>query len=195
VLTPSASTYWKQRFRFTAVAAMLLFTATLPTTPIASASQYKKAPRFTHAIGRVSSLYGLASVHLWNELLRPTSDADSTRTLGLVKTALFGTKLQARTTTRLNYRILERLPRAKPFGQIRRAPLTRQRIGNATAASSTQVQMISMGRFNSTDCWLYPFVYTLNYDGTTGALLSESAVLASPSVAASNGLPMDTKVC
>jgi hypothetical protein len=55
--------------------------------------------------------------------------------------------------------------------------------------------MIAMGRFSSTDCTLYPYVYTLEYSTATSALVQENSTVASPTVAQSNGLPASQQIC
>lgn len=64
-----------------------------------------------------------------------------------------------------------------------------------SVASVVAVQVVGMGRFADDDCTLRPYIFTIDYDTSNGALISEIARLASPSIAASMRLPVAIQIC
>jgi hypothetical protein len=144
-------------------------------------------PMFTHDTTTLALLYTTASNHLWSEMLRPVGTAAPTAP------TRFQMPWERRSSAvrKLNGRALARVPAPRQY----RGPRTKAALLRAHDAGTTTIQMIAMGRFSSTDCTLYPYVYTLEYSTTTSALVQENSTVASPTVAQNNGLPTSQQIC
>lgn len=99
---------------------------------------------------------------------------------------------KSRLAAHLNFRILQTVPVPREY-LASGTRLTRRRHDGDTAPG--QVEMIAMARFSATDCWLYPYVFTMQYDTVTGALLQETTALAPSAVAIADGFPEGVQVC
>jgi hypothetical protein len=167
-----------------------ILAATFATPPIFASASRLKPPRYTHALVNIDLLYVSAQKHLRDELLRPTTTPRQFQNpLDRFRFAQTGSTSVSSKAKQIAYRRVVRIPLPKRYGR----PMALRRPNDASVP--VEVQLIALGRFSDTDCVLVPYVYSLTYDTTSGALLQEQANLASPTIAASNGLPPEMTVC
>lgn len=163
-------------------------------------ARYAHAPRHPRENITFAFIYVQAAAHLRDEMLQPSRGERSLAQRSLRSlwnswppTTFLGPRREA-LPRRLIYRALRRVPVARPYGFARRLPRFRRPFGTSTA-SAMQVQMVAMSRFSDTDCWLYPYVFTMQYDSVTGALIQETAALATPAISATSDMPEQMQVC
>jgi hypothetical protein len=155
-------------------------------TALATGHGRRIPPVYTHDTTTLPLLYATASNHVWSVMLRPTGFAEPA--VPSLLRMPWGRRIAA--VKKINGRALARVPAPRRY----HGPLTKAAL-RAHDAGTTTVQMIAMGRFSSTDCTLYPYVYTLEYSTATSALVQENSTVASPAVAQSNGLPSSRQIC
>jgi hypothetical protein len=181
-----------------------------------AAARHMIYPRFTHTHVTKAYLYVDAAERIMEDIRVGSQGAHGAR-------ALNGRSLQSLSTSetltvrralaqpaRLSARTWRSLPRPKPFfgniavprrnGRIRTPQGTRRTLGAPPAtptptANQIIIQEIGMGRYDDQDCTLYPYVFTLYYDATTGALSSETAALATPAQSSAASLPRSINAC
>ena len=177
---------------FAALLATLVFATTATST-----ARPLHIPHYSRPIVTIAYLYDEASAHLHYEMLRPGGLSTSAMGRNPFVTAWSlrnanGVRSNAEKPRKLNYRLLLRVPNPKRYGVPRRpSGLRHHDIG----VQPVEIQMISMSRFSSSDCILYPYIFTLDYDALTGAPLQESASMATPAQATGAGLPESEQIC